>query len=84
MARQRKNKAAEQQAGYIAEVMQPPLVPMSDEELKDAAQMLALKIKTLEETKTHNDSERKQMRSKVHKLEQEIQAIASTVRNQGR
>jgi hypothetical protein len=84
MARPRQSKTEKAKAGYIAEVVQAPLIPMSDEEMREAGQNIARKVKDLAELKAQNDEERKQMRSAVHKLEAEIEAIASTIRNSGR
>ncbi len=69
---------------HAAEQAQPPLIPMSREELDEAAQDLAGKIAELEEMEADHAAQRKTMRDTHAALLATIGAIASTIRGQGR
>ncbi len=69
---------------HAAEQAQPPLIPMSREELDEAAQDLAGKIAELEEMEAEHAAQRKTMRDTRNALLGTIGAIASTIRGQGR
>lgn len=64
--------------------VQPPLIPLSPEELEAAGKKLAEKVRELEELKKAHDAERKDMSEDRKKLEGEISSIASTIREHGR
>jgi hypothetical protein len=66
------------------DLAQPPLIPMSDAELKKAGTKLAEKVRELEDMKKEH-AEEATMRSNDRKgLQDEISAIASTIRSHGR
>ncbi len=71
-------------ARHAAERAQPPLIPMSREELDEAAQDLAGKIAELEKMEAEHAAQRKTMRDTRNALLASIGAIASTIRGQGR
>jgi len=63
---------------------QPPLIPMSAEEMQAAGQKLAEKIRELEDLKKVHTKERTTMKKDRDKLATEVSAIASTIRQHGR
>ena len=69
---------------HAAEQAQPSLVPMSREELDEAAQDLAGKIAELEEMEAEHADQRKTMRDTRNALLATIGAVASTIRSHGR
>jgi len=71
-------------AQHAAEQAQPPLIPMSREELDEAAQDLAGKVAELEEMEADHAAQRKTMRDTRNALLATIGAVASTIRSQGR
>lgn len=66
------------------ETVQPPLIPLSEEELRSAAEKLAQRIADLEALKKVHAEERKTMKEAEDDLENEISSIASTIREHGR
>jgi len=70
--------------GEDAEQAQPPLIPMSREELDEAAQDLAGQIAELEEMEADHAAQRKTMRDTRNALLGTIGAVASTIRSHGR
>jgi predicted nucleic acid-binding Zn-ribbon protein len=64
--------------------VQPPLIPLSPEELEAAGKKLAEKVRELEELKEQHEEGRKFMSEARKKLEGEISSIASTIRQHGR
>ena len=81
MARPRK---ADAKAQHAAEQAQPALIPLSHDELDDAARDLAGKIAELEEMEADHAAQRKTMRDTREALLATIGAIASTIRSGGR
>ena len=71
-------------AQHAAEQAQPPLIPMSREELDEAAQDLAGKVAELEEMEADHAAQRKTMRDTRNALLATIGAVASTIRSHGR
>ena len=71
-------------AQHATEQAQPPLIPMSREELDEAAQDLAGKIAELEEMEADHAGQRKTMRDTRNALLATIGAVASTIRSHGR
>ena len=71
-------------ARHAAEQAQPPLIPMSREELGEAAQDLARKVAELEEMEAEHGKRRKEMRDTRNALLATIGAVASTIRSHGR
>ena len=69
---------------HAAEQAQPSLIPMSREELDEAAQDLAGKIAELEEMEADHAAKRKTMRDTRGALLATIGAVASTIRSHGR
>ena len=69
---------------HAAEQAQPPLIPMDQEELDEAAQDLAGKIAELEEMEADHGAQRKTMRDTRNALLATIRAVASTIRSHGR
>ena len=69
---------------HAAEQAQPPLIPMSHDELDTAARDLAGKIAELEEMEADHRDRRKAMRDTRNALLATIGAVASTIRSQGR
>ncbi len=89
MARSRKGQPGyptrkEKKARHEHEDAQPPLVPLSEDEMKAAGLKLAHKVRELEELEVEHDKERKAMREGEKGLREEIAAIASTIRSAGR
>jgi hypothetical protein len=74
----------ERKAAREADSAQPPLIPMSDDEMHKAGKKLAKKVADLEEMELEHDETRKEMRKDEANLKGEIAAIASTITNQGR
>ena len=71
-------------ADHDAEQAQPSLIPMSREELDEAAQDLAGKVAELEEMEADHADQRKTMRDTRNALMATIGAVASTIRSHGR
>jgi hypothetical protein len=63
---------------------QPPLVPMTDEELRAAAREMAQLVGELETLKEEHAEIRKEHKAEEKTVSDRIEAIASTVRSQGR
>lgn len=89
MPRSRKGKPGyptrkEKTARHEAEDAQPALIPMSEAEVFEAGKKLAQKVRELEEMEVEHDKERKGFREEETALKEEIAAIASTIRSQGR
>ncbi len=63
---------------------QPPLVPLSEDELKKAGKKLAGKIRELEDLEAEHKELREEQKAERTKLKGEIAAIATTIRQQGR
>ena len=66
------------------DLAQPPLVPMSDAELKAAGKKLAQKVRELEDMKKEHAEESTARAADRKALQDEISAIASTIRQHGR
>jgi len=66
------------------DLAQPPLIPMSEAELKEAGQKLASKVRELEDMKREHAAEAKERSEDRAGLQAEISAIASTIRQHGR
>ncbi len=75
---------ANPQAQHAAELAQPPLIPMSHDELDEAARDLAGKVAELEEMEADHAAQRKTMRDTRGALLATIGAVASTIRSAGR
>ena len=69
---------------HDAEDAQPPLVPMSEEETRDAGIDLAQLIRELEELEAAHSASRKDQAAEREMLRNRIAAIASTIRSAGR
>ena len=69
---------------HAAEDAQPPLVPMSDAEIKAAGKKLAQKVRDLEVLKKEDAEAASDAKEQRDKLANEISAIASTIRSHGR
>ena len=63
---------------------QPALIPMSEKELKDAGRKLAEKVRELKDLTTEHQGIRVEMKDERTALRDEIDAIAQTIRQQGR
>lgn len=63
---------------------QPPLVPMSADELAAAARLLAAKIREREELVGEHAEQQAEFKAARETLDNDIAAIASTIRSQGR
>lgn len=63
---------------------QPPLVPMSEEEVKAAGRKLAQKVRELKDMTTAHQGQRAEMKAERTALRDEIETIAQTIRQQGR
>lgn len=63
---------------------QPALVPMSEQEVKDAGKKLAQKVRDLKDMTTQHQGQRAEMKAERTALRDEIDAIAQTIRQQGR
>jgi len=74
----------EKKARHEAEDAQPPLIPLSEDELKQAGKKLAMKVRELEEMEVEHDKERKGMGEAEKAVKEEMAAIASTIRSAGR
>jgi hypothetical protein len=68
----------------VDETDQQTLVPMSEEEVKEAGHKLAKKVKELEDLQAEHKELKDDMRAKEKRVKGEISAIASTLRTQGR
>jgi hypothetical protein len=60
------------------------LVPMTEAELKDAGRLLTRKVKELRDLQAEHAEARADMKRERDELAAEIDAIASTIRTQGR
>ena len=78
------NKNTDARTRHTSEQAQPPLIPMDQEELSEAAQDLAGKIGELEEMEADHAAQRKTMRDTRGALLATIGAVASTIRSHGR
>lgn len=79
-----RRKMERSMAARAAELAQPPLIPMSHEEMDEAARNLAHKVAELEEMEENHAAQRKTMRDTREALLATIGAVASTIRSQGR
>jgi hypothetical protein len=70
--------------GIDKDLAQPPLIPMSDVELKAAGKQLAQKVRELEDMKREHAAEAKERSEDRAGLQAEVSAIASTIRQHGR
>lgn len=75
---------AKRKPDHAAEDSQPPLVPMSQDEVSKAGRTLAAKIRELEEMEADHGEERKMKKAERDSLRGSIAAIASTIRAMGR
>jgi len=66
------------------DLAQPPLVPMTDAELKAAGSKLAQKVRELEDMKKEHAEEATERSNDRKGLQDEVSAIASTIRRHGR
>jgi hypothetical protein len=66
------------------ELQQPALVPMAQDEVLTAGRKLAAKVRDLEQLEEEHKAAREEQRAERTKLREEIGAIASTIRTQGR
>lgn len=66
------------------EPIQPPLVPLTEEEVRTAPRRLALAIKDLEDLEEEHKESRAQQAAARTKLRGTIAALASQIRSQGR
>lgn len=71
-------------ADHAAEQAQPPLIPMSREEMDEAARDLAQDVAVLEEMERSHAEARKAMRQEREAVMARIASTASTIRSQGR
>lgn len=63
---------------------QPALVPMSEEELRDAGRLLANLVDEKKAMVTRHQGERVDMKKERTDLDERIQNVARTIREQGR
>lgn len=63
---------------------QPPLVPLSEKELKDAGKKLAGLVRDLEDLTTSHQGLRAEMKAERTAVREEMAAVAQTIRQQGR
>ena len=63
---------------------QPPLVPMSEQEVKDAGRKLAGLVRELKDMTTKHQGVRTEMKAERTALREEMEAVAQTIRQQGR
>lgn len=66
------------------EARQPPLIPLSEDELREASRNLADVVGRLADLKVQHALDKKGMRMEEEKLEERIAGLASTIRTQGR
>jgi F0F1-type ATP synthase membrane subunit b/b' len=66
------------------EDVQPPLIPMSDEELKKAGREMANLVHLLEDMEEEHAETNKEYREERDRVRKELSALASTFRQQGR
>lgn len=66
------------------EASQPPLIPMSEAELKDASRELARLVGGLADLQAEHAQSRKEMRDEEGNIELKIAGLASTIRTKGR
>lgn len=66
------------------DLAQPPLIPMSDTELKAAGRKLAQKVRELEDMKKEHAEDATERSHDRKTLQDEVLAIASTIRQHGR
>ena len=69
---------------HVDDAQQPPLIPMSEDELRMASQHLANLVRDLERMKAEHAEEKRQMRDDEKVLEKEISSTAQSIRQQGR
>ena len=64
--------------------VQPALVPMSEQEVKDAGRKLAGLVRELKELTTKHQGVRAEMKAERTALREEMEAVAQCIRQQGR
>ena len=85
MAKKAKTKTKGKDAPAVdVDEQQPPLVPMTDKEVKDAGRKLAGLVRDLKEMTTAHQGKRAEMKAERTALREEIEAVAQTIRQQGR
>ncbi|MBI4636124.1 MAG: hypothetical protein HY727_07210 [Candidatus Rokubacteria bacterium] len=85
MGKGKGRKARAEASGALnGEQAQPPLIPLSDAELRQAGKTLADLIRQLRDLKANHKASREAQREARDALAAEIEAVASTIRTQGR
>ena len=64
--------------------VQPALIPMSDDEVRDAGRDLATRVKELRDLKTQHAGRRVEMKKERESVQKDIDRIAGCIRQQGR
>jgi FtsZ-binding cell division protein ZapB len=64
--------------------MQPALIPMTEDELREAGNTLAALVRELADMKADHAADVKNMREDREALQKRIESIALTIRQQGR
>jgi len=64
--------------------VQPALIPMSDDEVRDAGRDLATRVKELRDLKTQHAGRRVEMKKERENVQKDIDRIAGCIRQQGR
>jgi hypothetical protein len=63
---------------------QPALIPMSEEEIKDAGKKLAQLVRDLKDLTTKHQGLRAEMKAERTAVREEMDAVATSIRQQGR
>lgn len=72
------------QKAAATEPIQPPLVPLTEEEILERQKELPALIGTLEDMKTNHAGQRSQMKSERSELQKRINNMAQQLRQNGR